>query len=106
RLGGVPKGVARCLVRGLSDDPAARYPSMTALVGELERAARRPHHRRLAALLIGVTIAAIAVARGDRDAAPFEAARIAGEQRIARVWNPSRAVVLRARFRSTGAPLA
>jgi tetratricopeptide (TPR) repeat protein len=107
RVGRVPNGVARCLARGLSADPAARWPSMTALVGALERAARRPRQRGLAVLLIGVAAVAVAVALvGARRVDPFDAARLAAEQRIARAWNPVRAAVLQARFLATGTPLA
>ena len=87
KLGGVPRGVLRCLVRGLTLDPAARWPSMSALVHELERAARRPR-RRLAALAVAVTslgagLAATALL-GSRDDGC-----LAGVQLIDDLWNPT-----------------
>jgi tetratricopeptide (TPR) repeat protein len=105
RLGGIPKGIVRCLERGLAADPAARWPSMTRLVDELERAARRPRQRRIAALVaVAVATAVAGTAIATRD--PFEAARTATEQRIANVWNPARAAALQTRFTGSGAPLA
>jgi tetratricopeptide (TPR) repeat protein len=106
-LRGVPNGVARCLARGLAADPAARWPTMTALLDELERAARRPRQRRIAALLGGAIVAAVAIAVVvAREPDPYAAAQIATEARIATAWNPGRAAVLRARFLATGTPLA
>ncbi|TMQ13420.1 MAG: serine/threonine protein kinase [Deltaproteobacteria bacterium] len=104
---GVPRAVARCLARGFAADPAARWPSMTALLDELERAARRPRQRRIAALVGGAIAAAAAIAVGvAREPDPYDAAQIATEARIAAAWNPGRAAVLRARFLATGTPLA
>lgn len=107
RLCGVPKGVVRCLERGLAADPAARWPSMTALVTELERAARRPRQRRLAVLAAAVGGIAIAGGLGiARDPDPVDVATAAAAQRIAAAWNPVTAAVVPARFLATGAPLA
>jgi tetratricopeptide (TPR) repeat protein len=105
RIGGIPKGVVRCLERGLAADPAARWPSMTALVDELERAVRRPRQKRIA-MLLTVVVATIVTGAVIAMRDPFEAARAASEHRIASVWNPMKAVMLHSRFTATAAPLA
>jgi len=107
RLRGVPKGVVRCLERGLAADPVARWPSMTALIAELERAALWPRRRRLAVLAAG--LGAVAIAGGlwlVREPDRVEVAAAASARRIAAVWNPVTAAVLQVRFLVTGAPLA
>ncbi len=107
RPGGVPKGIGRCLARGLAADPAARWPSMTALVDELERAARRPRQRRKAAVLGGGLAAALAAALViARAPEPIDVATSAAERRIAIAWNPVKRMMLQARFLATGTPLA
>jgi tetratricopeptide (TPR) repeat protein len=106
-LGGVPRGVARCLERGLAADPAARWPAMTALLAELERAARRPRQRRIAAVIAGgAVIAAVATVAIARAPDPADLARAATEQRIAAVWNPATAAALQGRYFASGSSLA
>ncbi|MDC0669058.1 WD40 repeat domain-containing serine/threonine protein kinase [Nannocystis radixulma] len=89
-----PAWLRRVLERGLAVDPAARWPSMSVLLGELARD-REAARRRLGALLLGVAalIAAALVARAidDRRIAA-ERAREAQErasravQRESEVW--------------------
>jgi tetratricopeptide (TPR) repeat protein len=57
---GVPTWLERAVARGLAQDPAARWPSMDALVDELEARPRR--HRRIAlgAGMLGAIGAAVA----------------------------------------------
>jgi serine/threonine protein kinase len=56
---GVPRRIHRCLLRGLQTDPEERYPSMTALLRDLDR---RPtqHWRHLAATTLILATAWIA----------------------------------------------
>ncbi len=60
----VPARLRRCVMRGLSPDPAKRYPSMLALVEALRTAGRSPWRRAApwgaAAVGIGLATAAIA----------------------------------------------
>jgi eukaryotic-like serine/threonine-protein kinase len=100
----VPGWLRRVLLRGLSADPAARYPSMDALLSELlrERTRRR---RRILAWAAGVTvpaavIAALAVRPGEG------AVCAAGEDRVARVWSPARRDQMKAAFLASGRPHA
>jgi tRNA A-37 threonylcarbamoyl transferase component Bud32/ABC-type branched-subunit amino acid transport system substrate-binding protein len=60
----VPQRVLRALSVGLRPDPKDRYESMVALLGALERAARRPRWPfPVAAVLIAATAAAVVGAR-------------------------------------------
>jgi tetratricopeptide (TPR) repeat protein len=56
--GVVPRWLLRVLVRGLQRDPAARFPTLEALLGELDRGRRSRRDRVLA--IAGATVAAIA----------------------------------------------
>lgn len=60
---GVPAQLRRILVRGLSTDPAARFPSMDALLAELTRPPRR-HGRRIAIAAGALAIVGAASAGG------------------------------------------
>jgi tetratricopeptide (TPR) repeat protein/predicted Ser/Thr protein kinase len=53
----VPRWLRAVLSRGLASDPAARHPSMDALLAELERGDRTPQRRRQ----LGAVVAALAV---------------------------------------------
>jgi tetratricopeptide (TPR) repeat protein len=97
----------RCLARGLAADSAARWPSMTALVDAIERAARRPAQRRRAALVAVLATAVLGaglVVASAED--PVAAARSTAAQRIATAWNAPRKASLEARFLASGTPLA
>jgi hypothetical protein len=59
----VPGHVLAIVERGLAADPAARWPSMAVLLGELERASRR-RRRQLAIAAVVVGLAAVAVVVG------------------------------------------
>ena len=67
--GRAPGWLRRVLVRGLSKDPAARYASMTALIGALEAGQRESALRRwlpaLAAVAVLATAAVIALPSDD-----------------------------------------
>ncbi|MBS2029277.1 MAG: protein kinase [Deltaproteobacteria bacterium] len=64
RLDGVPTAIRRVLARGLSIDPASRFPSMDALLDALEATQRRRIARWVAGgaiALLGVVMAAVLV---------------------------------------------
>jgi hypothetical protein len=108
RLAGVPARVRRALARGLSVDPAARWPSMHALLAEL--AAPRRRHRVVAAIAaLGVIVvgAALVVAMwrdGARLAKPDPCARVGDD--IDRAWWLGDRERLIAAFVASGAPRA
>jgi len=86
-LRGVPRGVLRCLARGLAADPDARWPEMAALVDALDRAVRAPRRRRVA--LAGLAAVAVLAAGvfGVVDGRATEACA-SGAGMIVPLWNP------------------
>jgi predicted Zn-dependent peptidase len=60
--GDVPAAVHAIVMRGLSRDPAERYPTMRALLDALAAANRMPVRRRLPMALGGIAVVAAAVA--------------------------------------------
>ncbi|HYG61187.1 MAG TPA: serine/threonine-protein kinase [Thermoanaerobaculia bacterium] len=101
----VPAWLRQVLQRGLSLDPAARYPSMDELLRELDRdpvAARRRWSR--AAAVAAVSCLAVAgVAQWGWSRAQLCRG---GEDSLARVWNDEARGAGRAAFRATGLPFA
>ncbi len=91
---GVPKRVRRALERGLAANPAARWPSVEALLSELagDRARRR---RTIALAAAGGAVVfggAWAVARATH--APATRCKT-GDARMAEVWSPARSAEIR-----------
>jgi tetratricopeptide (TPR) repeat protein/predicted Ser/Thr protein kinase len=85
RRGGVPRRVHAAIVRGLSWDPAQRWPSMTTLVDALEHAARTPSGRLVAIGAASLALGVGAFAIGDREPPCAD-----GREQLAGVWDPSR----------------
>jgi len=107
---GAPRALVRCLVRGLAVDPALRWPTMDALVDELERVHARARRRR--AVVVGalataaVLAAAIGLAAWLAGGSPTVDARGAAQDRIARAWGPRQKEVLAAHLLASGHPAA
>jgi len=83
-----PSRIQKALLRGLSVDPEARWPSMDALVDELLRDPRRRARRAAwaagVALLCGVVaVSAVAISRRTR------ALCASGAERLAGIWEPA-----------------
>jgi tetratricopeptide (TPR) repeat protein len=96
-----PDWVKRIVARGSALAPADRYPSMTELLDDLERAPRR---RRIAAWCVaGVAAAALSVV-GWRAATRATVCRDVGRSDLAMWGDPSKAAV-RAAFLGKGGPL-
>jgi tetratricopeptide (TPR) repeat protein len=94
--------VQRALERGLSLDPATRFPSMEALLAELDQAASsslRPLWLGIGA--VGLTLGAFA-ALSDPATDPCDA----GAQQLSEAWNTDRAAALRQGFQRSGASFA
>ena len=90
----LPRRVRGLLYRGLDPDPARRWPSMDALLGQLARVNRRP----VVAAAIAVAVAGlIAVIVALRAAAPPDAACDAPARNLAAVWSPAIAAEVRAK---------
>jgi tetratricopeptide (TPR) repeat protein len=98
----VPRWLRELIRRGLARDPAARFPSMAALRGELERGLRRRRRRVLAG------VAALAAAAALATAGLGYARGVAGEAcpEPALGWTPARQLALAASFVATGLPYA
>jgi eukaryotic-like serine/threonine-protein kinase len=100
----VPGWLRKVIARGLASDPAARYPSMTALVDELERDPRAARRRLAAAAAVAVVflggLTAMWVARGGGQ--PSQACT-GGPGKLAEVWSPATRARLDAAFAASGA---
>jgi eukaryotic-like serine/threonine-protein kinase len=98
----VDNRVTRALARGLASDPAARFPSMDALLGEL--APRRKTWPLVAALAVvaggGVAIGVVATHHDAGDPCPPATSELAG------VWDPARRAAVESAFRATKLPYA
>ncbi|HYH97195.1 tetratricopeptide repeat protein [Hyalangium sp.] len=82
----VPAFIKKAILRGLSPEPTARFPSMDALLARLEY---RPRVRRMAAAAAAVTLVALggAYALHARQAAQSQALLCTGaEQQLAGIW--------------------
>jgi tetratricopeptide (TPR) repeat protein len=87
--------------RGLAEDPAARHPSIAALIGALER---RPSGGVLVgAVSLPVLAAAVIAVAARRAPVPV---CTGGAARMAAVWNPDVHARMRAAFAATGKPFA
>jgi tetratricopeptide (TPR) repeat protein len=102
----VPRRILRALQRGLAATPAERWPSMEALLTELERARAAPRRRLAiagAAALVLVTTGAVLATRAEDRSADV---RAAAESRIARAWSPTRRAAVDSAFAATRHPAA
>jgi eukaryotic-like serine/threonine-protein kinase len=104
---GPPRGIWRCIRRGLAVAQEGRWPTMLPLLAGLERAAAAPRRRRVAiaaaAVVALTTAASIAVlASPERD--EEELVREAGQSRMAAVWSPARRDGLRSAFARASDP--
>ncbi|MEZ4454597.1 MAG: serine/threonine-protein kinase [Nannocystaceae bacterium] len=100
----VPAWLRRALDRGLTRDPAARFPSMDALLDHLEAGRARVRGGRRLGAVAGLAIAAslIAGARGLDRQARVAGCEAAGAS-ISAVWDPAARDRLRADLVATGA---
>jgi len=96
----VPAAVRGILTRGLSASPAARFPSMHALLAELDRARRPRRWPWIAAgsvVVLGGITAAVLLSRGaERDPCG------GGEQRLAGAWDHDRRLAMTRAFHPLG----
>ena len=97
----VPRRIRRAVLRGLAQLPSARFPSMDALLAELERDPWK-WPRRLAPLGVIPALSWIVAANLAADA-PVERDYCAEvERRADALWNDDRAGAIEAAFLSTG----
>jgi eukaryotic-like serine/threonine-protein kinase len=101
---GIGRGLRRVILRGLAFDPAARYPTMTALVDALARAAAAP--RRIALAAGGIAVLGTAIAITSIAATPSERTCELDPAPFAGIWDPARRAVIERRFAASRAPFA
>ncbi len=105
----VPAWIRRPVLRGLAQDPAQRWPSMTALLDALERDPWRLRLRVLAGLAFVAALAtALATVFHYRRLVEEQAAEqcAGGPTRLAEVWGPDLRAAADAAFRATGVAYA
>jgi eukaryotic-like serine/threonine-protein kinase len=102
RTGGVavPGWIRRALERGLSPDPARRWPDMDALLRELDRDPARRRRQIAAGVVLTCGVAAVAIAWPRADPCD-QGAAIVGE-----VWNGERASAIENAFTGLALPYA
>ncbi|MBL9106001.1 MAG: serine/threonine protein kinase [Myxococcales bacterium] len=102
----LPARLRRAVLRGLAVDPAARWPSMPALLAELEASLPRSRGRwwLAAAASALVTSAGWALLLRDDDRAAACAAAVAAERDA--LWGPEPRAAAAAAFTATGLPYA
>ncbi|HVE85713.1 MAG TPA: tetratricopeptide repeat-containing protein kinase family protein, partial [Myxococcales bacterium] len=100
--GRAPGAVTRCLQRGMAREPARRFPSMDALLQELEQAAR-PRWRPVPWLSAG---AALAVAAAASAWLWREPGCRAAERALDGVWDQPARQAVRSAFLGSGGPEA
>ncbi len=107
--GRCPRRLRNALLRGLQRAPGDRFPSMDALVTELDRVLARRRGVRVAMVAGAIAIASVAVvatvlATRPEDRGP--AVERDAEARAHRAWNPTRRASLERAFSATGHPAA
>ncbi len=100
----VPLRVRRAVLRGLSTDPASRFPSMDALLAELERDPWK-WSRRIAPMVAAVALTWSFAAVGTEDAGARDYCTDV-ELRADALWSGTRAHAIEATFLATAAPFA
>src|SRR5262249_25071185 len=98
RGSGVPRWLQRVILRGLASEPAARYPSLNAMLVALSRDKRRRFRLLAAGLAVagGGALAAVLLSRGAEDPCQGAGAHLAG------VWDESVKKVAGAAFAASG----
>ena len=98
RLRAVPAQLRRAMLRGLSVDPGARFPSMRDLVAALESYASSPRRRWLAVAAISTAAALVVAARAELG--PRRACAAVGSAADG-IWNESTQSAVKRAFLST-----
>ncbi len=98
----VPAAVERTLRRGLRADPAERFPSMTALLADLEPRSRRWPYVALGTGAVGAAIVTTLLLTRGAAAPDVDAACKATTAMIDPVWGPSQRHALGAALSSQG----
>ncbi|HSS02876.1 MAG TPA: serine/threonine-protein kinase [Kofleriaceae bacterium] len=100
----VPAWIRRAVTRGLAADPAARFPSMAAVLAELGRDPRARRRRWLLAGAALAVVAGVALASAKLAGGEAVAACRTDDARFAGVWDEPRRAAIQAAFAHSGAP--
>ncbi len=106
REGRVPAWLWQILKRGLSPDPAKRFPSMSELLAQLERDPATKRRRRwriagmVAASMLISAVVVFAIVRADRQLCQQAAQQLVG------VWDDAKRQQVRTNFIASGRPYA
>jgi len=101
-----PRGIWRCIRRGIAVAKEGRWPTMAPLLAGLERAASAPRRRRVAIAAAAVlalsasSVIVLAAPEPDEE----QLVREEGQSRMAAVWSPARQAGMRAAFARAGDP--
>ncbi|MEZ4385437.1 MAG: tetratricopeptide repeat protein [Nannocystaceae bacterium] len=101
RSSGAPRWLRKVVLRGLAADPFDRYPTMDALLLDIERANQRRRRRQLLVASIAGVAALTTVEIVHEREASCDAAGA-----VAEVWSPARRVRLAGIFEGTGISFA
>jgi tetratricopeptide (TPR) repeat protein len=99
----IRRAIRRVLERGLAADPDERWPSMAALLDELEPAARLPRIA-IAASVIAVASVGVAIAIALRE--PERPSCAPAQDRLAGVWDADRKATMHSAFLASRLPYA
>ncbi|MEZ4383837.1 MAG: tetratricopeptide repeat protein [Nannocystaceae bacterium] len=105
----VPAWLRRIVLRGLSVDPAERFPDMDALLAALERDPSRRRRRIALGIAVAAAIVVAALAyRGYliRSLAERQGLCAGAQEELVGVWDPARRRAAEAAFLATGLPYA
>ena len=97
----VPSWLHRIIVRGMAPDPARRYPSMEALLADLER-----DHSRRPALLLAAAIFVLSASLGWALVGSREDPCADAAAALSEVWSPEHHERIHAAFRGSTRPYA
>ncbi len=103
----VPGWLRRLLERGLSADPAVRWPNMSAILDEIARRRRSRWSRVLGGVaLVGIGVASALAYERSTDPAPTGPDCPSAAGQLERGWGDERKAAIRQAFTSTDAPYA
>ena len=101
----IPAWLERVVLRAISLDPAQRFPTMAALIAELDRDPHRATRRiAIGAVLMLAASGAVATAFALRNSSAPDQRCTDAPQKLARAWNPATRTALEAAFRAIGKP--
>ncbi|MBV8760224.1 MAG: serine/threonine protein kinase [Deltaproteobacteria bacterium] len=97
----VPARIRNAIVRGLSRDPAARFPTLNALLAQLGDDPRAARRKRLVAIAVTALVAAAIAVATLRLAHPHKDPCAGSRDRLAGVWDGPRRAALAQAFAAT-----